>query len=421
MRDSWVSCLVAIACGCGGSDPPGVSGALGGSGGQWAMAVASGPDGEVAVGGEFDVETRFGTFTATSVGQRDGFVVVLEADGSVRWARAFGGRWGYGGPGAQGRDDLVDGVVIDGNGDVIVSGYAEGEVDFGAGAGPTPDYYSDDETRFVAKYAGADGSLIWSKRVGGPLLVDGEGNVYLGQFDYGPDDAGYWTNTISILALDPDGGTRWQKTLAAHTSTDPNVMAFSWATAVTPTGRLVFASQFSGTLTIGGTPLVAPPGAIVTALAWFDGDGDPVSTRLYTEESLDVAAVAATDDGTVAAMGAMVSLIGADGEIVWSRPFGADGLFPCDVGINPDGDVVGLCSRKVAQFTGEAGTEVWSRSFGPPLGDYEFAELASLDLAATGAPVVAGSFRGTLALDTGSITSADASIDVFVEAFPPTP
>ena len=63
----------------------------------------------------------------------------------------------------------------------------------------------------------------------------------------------------------------------------------------------------------------------------------------------------------------------------------------------------------------------WSRSFGPPRGDYAFTELASLDLAGTGAPVVAGSFRGTLVLDTGLITSAGTSIDVFVETFPPTP
>ena len=85
---------------------------------------------------------------------QDAFVVRLRGDtGEPLWAVTYGGS----GP-QQSRA-----VVVDASGDVIVAGHFMGTVDFGA---PTP-LSSTGVDGFVVKLAGATGSTLWAKKIGG--------------------------------------------------------------------------------------------------------------------------------------------------------------------------------------------------------------------------------------------------------------
>ena len=64
---------------------------VGGAGDDGAFAVDEAADGAILIGGTFAAQATFLGQTLTAAGQTDAFLLVLEADGSLRSARAFGG------------------------------------------------------------------------------------------------------------------------------------------------------------------------------------------------------------------------------------------------------------------------------------------------------------------------------------------
>ncbi len=79
--------------------------------GGWSMDAV--PGGGVFLGGDFRGEMIMGDDTLVSSGQTDGFLAIVEADGTVGWATSFGG---------QGQERVVD-LVVDPAGDVFGVGY----------------------------------------------------------------------------------------------------------------------------------------------------------------------------------------------------------------------------------------------------------------------------------------------------------
>ena len=83
---------------------------------------------DVIVTGTFEATADFdpsaGTLELTSAGGDDIFVASYSPGGAHRWSRRFGGTSG----------DRGNGVVVDGNGNVTVTGFFGGTVDFGGGA-----------------------------------------------------------------------------------------------------------------------------------------------------------------------------------------------------------------------------------------------------------------------------------------------
>ena len=121
---------------------------------QRAYAVAVGPSGEVAVTGAFTGSITLGGTTLTSLTSQDAFLLVFEPDGAFRFGRRLGD--------TAGGDEFGTAVTFDAAGNVIVTGSFDGSIDFGAGA-VTSAGFTD---LFVAKYAGADGALLWAKTHG---------------------------------------------------------------------------------------------------------------------------------------------------------------------------------------------------------------------------------------------------------------
>lgn len=85
----------------------------------WSTALAN--DGTVALVGDFHVTTNFGGKTLRSLGDYDGFVSVLNADGTHRWSRRVGSL----------AKDWLDDSAFDSTGALYVAGKTRGQMTIG--------------------------------------------------------------------------------------------------------------------------------------------------------------------------------------------------------------------------------------------------------------------------------------------------
>jgi len=116
------------------------------------------------------------------------------ADGSVKWQKR------YNGPAND--HEAVRGLAVDPSGNVVMAGYS-------IGVGSHYDYYT-------AKYAAADGTLLWEKRYDGPasrddfpndLAVDSIGNVIVTGYSHGAATNDFYTAKYAAA----DGTLLWEQ------------------------------------------------------------------------------------------------------------------------------------------------------------------------------------------------------------------
>lgn len=118
------------------------------------IAVAGTPDGHVALTGYFHGTDDLGSIRLTSAGDDDVLVAKLDgATGNPVWARGIG---------AAGSDEGL-GLAVQSSGDVVVTGYFSGTVDF-RGAALTS---AGDKDIFVTRLASGDGATRWARSFGG--------------------------------------------------------------------------------------------------------------------------------------------------------------------------------------------------------------------------------------------------------------
>jgi beta-propeller repeat-containing protein len=91
---------------------------------EYAQSVALRPNGNAVVVGRFDTSIAFGATQLTSMGGRDIFVAELDSQGDALWARRFGG---------PGGGDRGNGVAIDASGNIALVGSLPQSGDLGGG------------------------------------------------------------------------------------------------------------------------------------------------------------------------------------------------------------------------------------------------------------------------------------------------
>ena len=260
---------------------------FGGSSDDVVRGVAVDTSGSTYLTGYFDGTVDFdpgaGTANLTSAGSADAYVVKLNSSGTYVWAQQFGG-------------SNIDGgteVVADASGNVYVTGFFQGTVDFDPGAG-TANLTSDGlyNDQFVVKL-GASGTYVWARQFRKSELelitVDASGNVYL---------TGYFRVTADF---DPGAGTA---NLTSAGNTDVFVVKLD------ATGTYVWARQF------GGTSGDYSEGVAV------DASGNTYVTGSF-QGTADFDPGAGTANLTSAgASGAFVVKLDASGTYVWVRQFG---------------------------------------------------------------------------------------------------
>jgi hypothetical protein len=133
---------------------------IGSAGADIPYSVTADSSGNVFVAGYFNGTVSFGGVNLTSIGSSDIFVAKYSPSGTGIWAARFGGAG----------DDQARAIAVDRNGDVLVTGYFSLSCAFGANS-----YTALGTTdAFVLKLSGANGSVLWSKQIGGQY---GSGNL----------------------------------------------------------------------------------------------------------------------------------------------------------------------------------------------------------------------------------------------------
>ncbi|HTM20794.1 MAG TPA: hypothetical protein VL172_09810 [Kofleriaceae bacterium] len=107
---------------------------------------------EVIFSGSFEDKLKIGNDKLTAGERADAYVAKLDPEGNPLWARSWGGQW----------EDMAAGVGADKFGNIVVTGWFQGTVDFGGGPQEAPNGNMDG---FLMKLA-PDGKHLWSRRFG---------------------------------------------------------------------------------------------------------------------------------------------------------------------------------------------------------------------------------------------------------------
>jgi hypothetical protein len=125
-----------------------------------AFATASDPGGNVYVTGYYYGTFYFDSTTLSSRGDRDIFLLKLDKQGEVIWARTAGSMG----------DDEAKGLYVDEHGNAYLTGYFNGTAHFGTQRVRSRGY----EDIFIAKYDSA-GNALWARGAGGSYYDHGYG------------------------------------------------------------------------------------------------------------------------------------------------------------------------------------------------------------------------------------------------------
>ena len=347
--------------------------------------IAVDPRGHVVLTGYFsgtvDFDPGAGTNNLTASGAYDAFILKLDANGDLRWARQGGG----------GESDSAGGLSIDQAGNIYVCGQYRGIADFNAGAGNGQLSSAGESDIYVLKLNPA-GGFTWVRSIGGTkvetvddLVVDPNGWVYtmgvfrnIADFDPGPGTANL--STIGIYAnlfvqkMDTAGTYVWAKqvggtyfqygnsikvdalgdlymsgTFSETADFDPgaltsNLTANGYDTFIlkwTAAGSLVWVRQIvgSGNLTDVGESLVV------------DGSGDVYVAGTFSQTAdfnpgpavQNLSAAGGSDD-------AFILKLDVYGVLIWAKRFGSTGEDRAlSIKTDPNGNIY-----TVGRFSGTA-------------------------------------------------------------------
>ncbi|PHR35207.1 MAG: hypothetical protein COA38_02635 [Fluviicola sp.] len=224
---------------------------MGGSSNDWAFSLTTDASGNVYTAGRFegtaDFDPGVGIANLTSNGALDGFIQKLDANGNFLWAKQIGGT----------SVDLCEAIAIDIGGNVYVTGYFHGTVDFDPGVGTT-NLTSNGAYDFYVLKLDLNGNLLWVTQTGSTggdhghsISTDMAGNVYTsGYFDNTVDfDPGVGvsnltasTRQIFIQKLDANGNFVWAKHMVG------NGIGYSHSSALDNFGNIYTLGYFYGTV-----------------------------------------------------------------------------------------------------------------------------------------------------------------------------
>jgi PKD repeat protein len=386
--DSTVATIVVT-----GGNPPTTTWAkkIGASDSDGAYAVCTDAAGNVFVAGNFRLRADIGGATLQSAGGADGFLVKYSPAGAVLWSRSLGGV----------SDDTVEGCAVDGVGDVVIGGRFAATASFGGGnlvANGTSDMV-------VAKYAGATGAHLWSRRFGGEyddtaeaVATDGAGNVYFtgyfrGTVDFGggPLTVPYTSDLDTFVAKLTSGGQYvWAK---AFTNTGNER---GYGIAVDAAGSVAITGSFSNSMTFGGAELTAVNAMTDGFVARFTSTGAHQWSRRF-------GAADGNEGGYGIAMDASGNVV-VTGAVVKSCDFGG-GLL----------SALGGSDAFVAKYSASSGAHMWSRRLGGVGNDYGY----GIAVDGKSNVYVSGSIGGLASFGGLSLTPAGPS-DAFVAEYGPT-
>jgi hypothetical protein len=399
-------------------------------------------------------------------GSFDVFILKLDVAGNFVWAKSIGGTT---------NNDSGYGITIDASGNICITGFFTGTVDFDPNAGTTNLVSTGGSVDMYVLKLDAAGNLVWAKGLGGTgsevslfITTDASGNIYTtGYFNGTADfDPGAGTvnlvsaggNDIFISKLDVSGNYVWAKNMSGTGNEQGNSIAVDASANVYITGAFAGTVDFDpGAATVN----LASAGNDDIFISKLDASGNYVwakSTGGINQEQGRCIKFSGTNiyltgnfSGTVdfdpgAGTTNLINVGNSDifiskfdlaGTFVWVKGIGSSGI---DVGNGITLDAAGNIYTSgyfnaTADFDPGAGTAnlvsaggndvfiskldasgnyVWAKNMGGTSGDIAYADFVD----AAGNIYTTGAFDGTADFDPGAgtinLTSAGGGNDIFV-------
>jgi hypothetical protein len=246
----------------------------------WPHAIALDAEGGAVVTGVTFGTIDYGGGALTSAGV-DVFVAKLDADGNHVFSKIFG----------DGNEQRPDGISVDSAGNVLVTGFFHGSIDFSGGEPGKALTSAGVRDGFIAKLD-ASGNHLWSKRFGDDKdlwlaqgAFDGSDNVIISSSFMGTADLGggplasFDSYDILVAKLDPDGNYLWGKSF--NGTSDQILLPTA---GVDRSGNVLLAGQFVGPFTFGGELL--EPKAQDAFFAILDPSGQHLWSARYGDYSI---------------------------------------------------------------------------------------------------------------------------------------
>jgi len=280
---------------------------IGGQAWDYAYDIAVDSNRDVYVMGSFEGTADFDPgpdiLNLSSAGLRDIFVVRLDENGNLIWAKRMGGA----------SDDGGSAVAVDHDGNVYLTGYFQGTADFDPGEN-TVNLKSAGKNDIVVTKLDADGNLIWAKRMGGIQNDLGFGLAL------GADSVVYTTGRFEG-AVDFDPGAETTNFVSIGGSD-------AFLSKLDADGNFVWAGVVGGNGEAQGFGLVVDSGGSVylTGDFWRKVDFDP------GEKSFDLTSFGDSD--------VFLCKLDENGNFVWAKQMGGPGAgHGYDLALDPSGNI----------------------------------------------------------------------------------
>ncbi len=250
---------------------------------EMVSAVALDMQGNMYITGFFyktmDFDPGAGIFNLSPAGDKDIFVLKLDSNGNFVWAKRMG---------ANLMDESAD-MLIDAQGDILLSGYFYGTVDFDPNVGVYNITSLAGYTSFITKLS-ANGDFLWAKALqgfgsnGATALTIGTNNEII--------LSGYFYSTVDF---DPNAGSF---TLTATGQKDVYILKLA------ANGDFIWAKSMGGSNNDRPLQSLVDNDGNVYTMGDFDasGDFDPSSNTF-----------------TLTGWGTFITKLGSDGSFVWAK------------------------------------------------------------------------------------------------------
>ncbi|MFI5218676.1 MAG: SBBP repeat-containing protein [Bacteroidia bacterium] len=207
---------------------------MGGIDYDYGQSLATDAAGNVYLTGPFydtvDFDPGPGIFNLVSAGNRDLFILKLDAAGNFIWADRIGNF----------ADDYAKAVITDNSGNIFITGYFTDTVDFDPGPGTFSLVSAGVSDIFILKL-NTSGNFVWAKSMGGAfydmgqsIIMEASGEFiystgqFMGTADFDPGTgnfnltaAGYFD--IFVLKIDTAGNFVWAKRMGGSGGDDIGV------------------------------------------------------------------------------------------------------------------------------------------------------------------------------------------------------
>lgn len=252
--------------------------------------IAVDSSGNVFVTGFVNGSADFGGGTLMSAGGDDIFVVKLDPTGGLLWAKLFGDI----------SNQKGTGIATDASGNVLVTGHVKGSVDFGSGPMASPVADAIFVAKFDPTGAPVWSSLFPDVSGKGNtatgIAADVSGNVLVTGWVSGSVDFGSGPLTsaggfdVFLAKFDLGGTLLWSHLFGDAAS------QVGWGVAVDPTANIVVTGYFSGAVDFGtGTGEIVSAGLADIFIAKFKPDGTALWSKRFGDPTNQAGFGVATD------------------------------------------------------------------------------------------------------------------------------